>query len=141
MTQFVRGAHPTQVIELSAGANEATLPTILTELTGADISADQVVMVLGTQAAPGTPWVALTAPHSLSFDTITAKQYMIDNPGIAVKVPDGVDPANFTLHQAIGTLFIGGAGLNPTLGDWWPYIKITDTPSIAIRRGQKFTVT
>lgn len=141
MSQFLRDTIQPQVIELSAGAAEPTRATILTELTGADISGDVVVMVLGTQVAPGTPWVTLTAPHSLSFDTITAKQYMIDNPGIPVKVPDGVDPANFILHQAIGTLFIGGAGLNPTLGDWWPYIKITDTPAIPIRRGQRFTVT
>lgn len=135
--------NPTQQqIDLTAGGYELTWPTILTELTGKDITAETVQMVLGGQRLGSSPdWAPLTAPHVLTTGTITAQRFMIENPGVrGVQVPDGTDPALFLLYWVAGQLFIGPTGLEPDPGHYYPFIQITDTPETPIRRGQKFTI-
>lgn len=134
--------NPIQTISYTAGGYESTWPTRLTELTGDDISIDTVQMVVAGKVLGADPdWIALDAPHTLTAGTISAKEFMIQNPSVrGVQVPDGQDPATVTLHWVEGQLFIAPTGLVLAVGEWWPYIQIGDNPASPIRRGQKFNV-
>lgn len=140
------GRDETQVIDLSAGANEYTWPTTLTELTGKNISGDAVVMAVGSQNS-ATSVQAWVTPDLVTESTISAKEFMLANPSVrGIQVPDGVDPASFTLYQVTAQLMIGALTVNhpaisPDPGDYYPYIEATDASEVVPRRGQKFTVT
>lgn len=137
----------TQDIALSQGAAEYTWVETLTELTGKDISADVVVIAVGSQGA-ATTYSAFVTPDVASTGTISAREFMQQNPNVpGVIVPDGVDPANFTLHQVhaqvmIGAVTVNHAAISPPVGTTiYPYLKATDTPEIVIRRGSPINIT
>lgn len=125
-----------QVINQTIGEEDYLWPTRLTELTGADITSDTVTMAVGSQSTPGA-FVPVSTPHKLTFGTILAGDFRRANPGFAVDVADST-----TLYWVEGELFIGVAGITGlTPGDdYYPYIKLADTPATVIRRGAKFSI-
>lgn len=136
----------TQVIDLSAGAQEYTWPETLTEKTGKNISADTVQIAVGTlrDATSVQTWVT---PDIVTESTITAKEFMLQNPSVSgVLVPLGQDPASFLLYQVTAQIMIGALtgnhpALTPDPGDYYPTLRITDATEIVPRRGPKFTIT
>lgn len=136
-----------QVIALSQGAVEYTYEQTLTELTGKNITADTVKMAIGSQGT-ATTYSAWVTPDVVSTGTITAREFMLANPGVpGVEVPDGTDPANFTLYQITAQLLIGAdtinhAAISPAPGlVVYAYLQATDSPEIVVRRGAPITIT
>lgn len=94
-----------QVIDLSDGAEEYTFPVTITETTGKDISADSIVVALGTATSAGGTWFA---PDVLTRPTVST---------------------------AVVQVLIGGSsGRVPAAGNYFLWWKVTDTPEIVPRR-------
>jgi hypothetical protein len=99
-----------QVIDVyGAGAVEFSFPRTITETSGEDISADPVLVSLGSWTEPGG-WVT---PDRITRGT--------------------TDVGGITQHWVVVQLLIGG-DLKPAADNYWLWTKITDSPETVPRR-------
>lgn len=130
------GADEVQVINQTIGDQDFLWPTRLTELTGKDITIDTVTATVGSQTTPGS-YVPVTSPHRLTTGTILAGDFKRANPQFELNVA-----LTTPLFWVEAALFIGTGGITGlTAGDdYYPYLKLADTPATVIRRGAKFSI-
>lgn len=125
----------TQTIAVhSAAAVEYTWPTVITELSGENITADAVVMCLGSFTTPGT----FVAPDVKTTGTTTVGEFVADGCACGCATIDL--PDSTVLYQVTVKLLIG-ASLSPAAGNYWVWTKLTDTPESVPRVGAKITIT
>lgn len=121
-----------QTVRLTSGEIRLTWPGTLTELRGADISADAVQICLGPEDAPG---VAPLSPDVLTPQTTTVAEYVAQG---------GTNPFNLPptqkLYQLVVQMFIGSGYVTPIAGSYWVWARLPDESEVEWFRFHKVVI-